>query len=78
MAKKINREVRKVWRKVTGDSYVVWVTPVVGTAGAGSYLAKYMAKGMVQRQELEAAGFHRYLPMREHLTAVQDETGGTC
>lgn len=59
MAKRINREVRKVWRKVTGDSYVVWTTPVVGTRGPGGYLAKYMAKDMVEREALEAAGFHR-------------------
>ena len=54
MAKAIQREVKKVWHKTTGDSYIVWVTPVVGTAGPGSYLSKYMAKDMLQRQELEA------------------------
>lgn len=57
--KEIHREWSDLWLKATDDSYVVWVTPVVGISGAGSYLAKYMAKTFKSRRVLEALGFKR-------------------
>lgn len=48
-----------MWREVTGDSWIVHTVPVLGRRGAGSYLAKYMAKDHVQRGALVAAGFNR-------------------
>lgn len=47
------------WLEVTGDSYLVFATPVLSAHGAGFYLDKYMAKTHVQRKELEDRGFKR-------------------
>ena len=51
--------VSRVWLGVTGDSYIVDATPVVGARGAGRYLAKYMRKGALNRGVLERLGFKR-------------------
>ena len=51
--------VSRVWFGVTGDSWVVDATPVVGPGGAGGYLAKYMRKGSLNRGGLERLGFLR-------------------
>lgn len=47
------------WFAVTGDSYLVHAVPVHSGKGAGSYLGKYLRKGMQVRAELEALGFKR-------------------
>lgn len=49
----------RVWYSVTGDSYIVHSIPVTGARGAGRYLAKYMLKDMIVREELEKRGFKR-------------------
>lgn len=39
--------VSRAWLAVTGDSYWVHTSPVIGPAGAASYMSKYMAKGFL-------------------------------
>ena len=52
-----------VWSRhqyaVTGDSYVVHATAVTGPTGAGDYMAKYLEKDHVARQDLVRQGFTR-------------------
>lgn len=48
-----------LWHRVTKDSYVVDVRFVLGAFGAAAYLAKYLVKGMGDREELKEMGFHR-------------------
>ena len=55
----VSHALSAMWREVTGDSWVVHAVPVLGRRGAGSYLAKYMAKDHVQREALIEAGFNR-------------------
>ncbi len=40
----LSHRVARIWKAVTGDSYMVHVAPVVSPRGVGSYLAKYMMK----------------------------------
>lgn len=47
------------WLAVTGDSYIVHATAVLGPKGAGWYLLKYMAKTHSQREAMEGRGFKR-------------------
>lgn len=47
------------WFVVTGDSYLVHAVPVYSARGAGSYLGKYVRKGMQVRSDLESLGFKR-------------------
>lgn len=49
----------RAWIKVTGDSYICFVVPVVNARGAGSYLAKYLAKSLGVRKKLRSLGFVR-------------------
>jgi hypothetical protein len=51
--------VKRIWREVTRDSFIVDVQLVMGAAGAAGYLAKYLLKGVMHREELEALGFKR-------------------
>ena len=47
------------WLRVTGDSYICHVVPVVGAEGAGRYLAKYLTKMSSVRDALERMGIKR-------------------
>jgi len=47
------------WRAITGDSFVVDVKEVAGANAVASYLAKYLAKGMVLSDHLKQLGFTR-------------------
>lgn len=40
----LSHSMSRLWLSVTGDSYIVHVVPIVGAAGAASYMAKYIAK----------------------------------
>lgn len=55
----LEHEWSREWLTVTGESFIVQVMDVAGAAGAASYLAKYLTKGVHQREELEALGFVR-------------------
>jgi len=55
----LSHRLSRVWESVTGGSWVVFLVEVGSARGAGSYLAKYMAKGHNQRALLWAAGFDR-------------------
>lgn len=44
---------------MTGDSYIVHVVPVTGSAGAAAYLAKYISKTLYDHFYMEDAGFTR-------------------
>lgn len=50
---------RDAWLRVTGDSYIVWVVKVTGEKGAAYYLCKYLTKGVMNREDMEARGFKR-------------------
>ncbi len=47
------------WYAVTGDSYIVHTTPVVGARGAASYMAKYLVKTFGQEDRAKALGMRR-------------------
>ncbi len=49
----------RAWYGVTGDSFIVHATPVLGAAGAGAYMAKYLAKTFPVMDRLEALGMSR-------------------
>ena len=51
--------VSRLWFGITGDSWVVDAAPVAGAGRAGSYLAKYLRKGSLNRVLLERLGFVR-------------------
>lgn len=55
----IGHELSRVWKDITGDSWVVFAVPVYGSSGAANYLAKYLMKNEMHREELEALGFKR-------------------
>lgn len=55
----LEHEWSALWLKVTGDSYIVNVRPVMGASGAAAYLAKYLGKGVMDRDALEELGFLR-------------------
>lgn len=48
-----------VWHGITGDSFVVDCRAVSSARGDAGYLAKYFAKGLALRDNLEALGFYR-------------------
>lgn len=56
----IEHVMAKAWYGITGDSYVVDARPVLGAAGAGAYLSKYLVKGMDSRDVLLRLGFKRF------------------
>lgn len=74
----IHREWSDLWKEATGDSYVVWVTPVVGASGAGAYLAKYMAKDFASRKALEELGFSRRWSASQNWPRGKVELVGTA
>jgi hypothetical protein len=76
--KEIHQEWSELWKEATGDSYVVWVTPVVGVSGAGKYLAKYMAKDFASRKALEALGFARRWSASQNWPRGKVELVGTA
>lgn len=47
------------WRRITGDSYVVDVKEILSAKDVAAYLGKYMAKGILYKEELERLGFKR-------------------
>ena len=47
------------WKEVTGDSYMVFATEVVGAAGAGGYMGKYLDKTFGMEDRLRAVGMQR-------------------
>ncbi len=47
------------WYAVTGDSYVVHATPVLGPRGAAAYMAKYLAKTFGNEGRLKSLGMAR-------------------
>ncbi len=55
----LSHVVSRAWLEVTGDSYICHATPVLGAAGAASYMAKYLGKTLTHRTELVAMGFVR-------------------
>lgn len=55
----LSHEMARAWYKVTGDSFIVFVVPVVNARGAGAYLAKYLGKSLPVRKKLESLGFKR-------------------
>lgn len=55
----LEHEISKWWFYATGDSYVVDCKPVLGAAGAATYLTKYLAKAINHRDHLLSLGFKR-------------------
>ncbi|HIN78515.1 MAG TPA: hypothetical protein EYM97_06760 [Gemmatimonadetes bacterium] len=55
----IQRRWRKLWLEASGDSYIVDVRKVWSSYGAGSYLSKYLSKGVDKFNELRKLGFER-------------------
>ena len=47
------------WYAVTGDSFIVHTTPVLGADGAGAYMAKYLVKTFGQEGRAKALGMRR-------------------
>ncbi len=47
------------WYAVTGDSFIVHTTPVLGGGGAGAYMAKYLAKTFGAEDRFKALGMRR-------------------
>lgn len=47
------------WQRITGDSFVVDVSEVSSGKNAGSYLGKYLAKGIAYQGALRKLGFIR-------------------
>ena len=47
------------WYVVTGDSYIIHATPVLGARGAGGYMAKYLGKTFGAEGRLKALGMRR-------------------
>jgi hypothetical protein len=72
----------RVWESVTG-SWVVHSRPLEGGDGAAAYLAKYMFKGALVRDGLEALGFARRwsrsqgFPGGSQLKMLEEEWDGT-
>lgn len=54
----IQHEWGKAWTKITG-SYIVGVRRTTSPHKAASYMAKYLTKGLLHREALEALGFKR-------------------
>ena len=52
-------EFSRAWYAVTGDSYIVHATPVLGGRGAGAYMAKYLVKTFGAEGRLKALGMRR-------------------
>lgn len=50
----------RAWHSITGDSYVVDVEEIHSASRAGSYIAKYVAKGIATTEGLRALGFTRH------------------
>ncbi len=47
------------WYAVTGDSYIIHATPVLGSNGAATYMAKYLAKTFGNEGRAKALGMRR-------------------
>jgi hypothetical protein len=47
------------WQRVTGDSFVVDVKETLSPTHAGSYLGKYLGKGILYKDRLSELGFKR-------------------
>ncbi len=47
------------WYAVTGDSYIIHTTPVLGAGGAAAYMAKYLSKTFGNEGRLKALGMRR-------------------
>ena len=52
-------EFSRAWYSVTGDSFIVHTTPVLGGGGAGGYMAKYLVKTFGAESRLKALGMAR-------------------
>ena len=52
------------WKEVTGDSWIVHAVPVTGAAGAGAYMAKYLAKEFDAERGKELGMRRRYSTSR--------------
>lgn len=52
-------EVSRLWKEVTGDSWIVDARKVHTPKRMARYLGKYLAKGFEVRSQLEALGFRR-------------------
>lgn len=55
----LEHEISKWWFHATGDSWVVDCKPVLGAAGAATYLTKYLTKAIGHRDHLRDLGFKR-------------------
>lgn len=55
----LSHRLSREWKEVTGDSEIVHTVPVVGSKGAGSYMAKYLAKTFGMESRLSRVGMSR-------------------
>ena len=55
----LQHELAGLWHGITGDSYVVDISPIRSVAGASWYVQKYMGKSFGDRAALEGLGFAR-------------------
>lgn len=53
------RNISKIWKAVTGDSYIVDIRAVKGSRGASAYISKYLTKGLgIDVDPALLKGFH--------------------
>ena len=55
----LSHRLSRHWLEVTGDSEIVHTVPVLGAKGAGSYMAKYLAKTFGMESRLRSVGMSR-------------------
>jgi hypothetical protein len=55
----LEHEISRHWFEVTGDSWVVDCRPVVGSAGAGAYIGRYLATDFTKHERLVELGYSR-------------------
>lgn len=68
--------VARWWYKITGDSFVVDVKKTY-SEGVSFYLAKYVSKGFLDREELERRGFTRRYTTSRSWPSVRRRALGT-
>lgn len=57
--RELQKQVKRWWNQITGDSYIVNVKEVYGAFGAAAYLCKYLVKAMLVWDQLYELGFRR-------------------
>lgn len=75
--RQIKNVISTAWYEMTGDSYIVDVTPVLGAKGAAAYLTKYLVKAMMSWDVLYQLGFRRRWSASNNWPRAVTEMAGT-